>query len=102
MGPRHSYSAGREAPGLPPEVRFSDIELQVLRAYAKKKGLKPPSTLWETVRLVGRIGGHLGRKHDPPPGHQLMWQGYQQLQLMCEGFALRDTNDLEAVEEDAE
>jgi hypothetical protein len=89
---------GRETPDLPAEVLFSDIELQVLRAYAKKKGLKPPSTLSETVRLVGRIGGHLGRKHDPPPGHQLMWQGYQQLQLMCEGFALRDTNDLEDAE----
>ena len=89
---------GRETPDLPPEVLFSDIELQVLRAYAKKKRLKPPSTLSETVRLVGRIGGHLGRKHDPPPGHQLMWQGYQQLQLMCEGFALRDTNDLEDAE----
>ena len=27
---------GRETPELPPEVLFSDIELQVLRAYAKK------------------------------------------------------------------
>jgi Domain of unknown function (DUF4338)/Transposase DNA-binding/Transposase DDE domain len=27
---------GRETPQLPPEVMFSDIELQVLRAYAKK------------------------------------------------------------------
>ncbi len=27
---------GRETPGLPPEVLFSDIELQVLRAYSKK------------------------------------------------------------------
>jgi len=27
---------GRETPDLPPEVLFSDIELQVLRAYAKK------------------------------------------------------------------
>jgi len=29
---------GRETPELPPEVLFSDIELQVLRAYAKKNG----------------------------------------------------------------
>ena len=27
---------GRETPELPPEVLFSDVELQVLRAYAKK------------------------------------------------------------------
>jgi hypothetical protein len=32
----------------------------------------------------------LGRANDPPPGHQIMWQGYTKLQTMCEGFALRD------------
>jgi hypothetical protein len=84
---------GRETAELPPDVLFSNIELQVLRAYAKKKGLDPPSTLRETVRLVARMGGYLGRKNDPEPGHQLMWQGYQQLQLMCEGFALRGSED---------
>lgn len=41
--------------------------------------------------MVAKIGGYLGRKRDGPPGHQLMWQGYSQLRLMCEGFALRDT-----------
>jgi len=86
---------GRETAELPPEVLFSNIELQVLRAYAKKKDLEPPSTLRDTVRLVARIGGYLGRKSDPEPGHQLMWQGYQQLQLMCEGFALRDSGNAE-------
>ena len=28
---------GRETPGLPAEVLFSDVELQTLRAYAKKR-----------------------------------------------------------------
>jgi hypothetical protein len=28
---------GRQTPELPPEVLFSDIELQVLNAYSKKK-----------------------------------------------------------------
>ena len=28
---------GRETPELPPEVMFSDIEIKVLQAYAKKK-----------------------------------------------------------------
>jgi hypothetical protein len=43
---------GRETPELPPEVLFSDIELQVLHAYAKKNGshhLQPCETqsgLW--------------------------------------------------------
>jgi len=32
---------GREIPELPPEVLFSDIELQVIRAYAKKNASHP-------------------------------------------------------------
>jgi hypothetical protein len=34
------------------------------------------------------LWGYLGRATDPPPGHQLMWQGYTCLQMMCVGFAL--------------
>lgn len=35
---------GREVPELPPEVMFTDIELEVLRKYAKKK-INPPTSL---------------------------------------------------------
>jgi len=52
--------------------------------------MTPPLFLGDAVRLVATIGGYLGRNNDPPPGHQLMWQGYAALQLMCLGFALRD------------
>jgi hypothetical protein len=45
------------------------------------------------VQLVAKIGGYLGRSSDPPPGHQLMWRGYSQLQLMCEGFAIKDDHN---------
>ena len=37
---------GRECPELPAEVLFSDIEIEVLRAYAAKKTLTHPQT-WE-------------------------------------------------------
>jgi hypothetical protein len=40
------------------------------------------------VRLVARLGGYLGRANDPAPGHQLMWQGYAYLQILCAGFTL--------------
>lgn len=52
--------------------------------------MRAPALLADAVRLVARLGGYLGRVHDPPPGHELMWRGYTQLQLLCEGFALRD------------
>jgi hypothetical protein len=79
---------GRETPELPAEVLFSDLEIEVLTAFAKKRKLKPPNDLGNAVLLVGRLGGHLGRSRDPPPGHQLMWYGYVDLQLMCEGYRL--------------
>ena len=44
---------GRETPGLPAEVLFSDVELQTLRAYAKKKP--------EAARAARR-GGSDGRQ----------------------------------------
>ena len=80
---------GRETPELPAEVLFSDIELRTLRAWVKKNTkLKPPVLLGEAVILVAKIGGYLGRNNDPPPGHQLLWQGYTEFQFMCLGFAL--------------
>jgi hypothetical protein len=36
---------GRETPELPAEVLFCDIELKTLRAFAKRKNLKPPCYL---------------------------------------------------------
>lgn len=80
---------GREVPELPAEVLYSELEIEVLRAYAIANRLTAPTTLGETVRLVARLGGYLGRTHDPPPGHQLMWYGYRTLTAMCEGYALR-------------
>jgi len=58
----------------------------------KKKRMNPPSLLGEAVRLVAKIGGYLGRNNDPPPGHQLIWQGYIEFQFMCMGFALMEDN----------
>ncbi|MGD8590418.1 MAG: hypothetical protein PVG22_16460, partial [Chromatiales bacterium] len=50
--------------------------LNPLTGYAKKKTLPLPKTLGAAVKLVASIGGHLGRSHDPEPGHQIMWRGY--------------------------
>ncbi len=79
---------GRECPELPAEVLFSDIEIEVLRAHAVKKNIDPPTQLGEAVQLVAALGGYLGRKKDPPPGHQIMWRGYANLQLLCDGYLL--------------
>lgn len=54
----------------------------------QKKNLKPPELLGEAVLLVATIGGYLNRKKDLPPGHQILWRGYSNLQLMCAGISL--------------
>ena len=79
---------GREVPDLPAEVLFTDIEIEVLQRYALKKKLKIPASLGDAVILLGRLGGYLGRGKDPPPGHEVIWKGYSQLQTMCMGFSL--------------
>ena len=80
---------GREDPELPTQLLFSDLEIRVLPAFAVSRGYPPPDDLGAAVLVLARLGGYLARKHDPPPGHQLMWQGYVTLYGMCLGFALR-------------
>ncbi len=81
---------GREVPELPAELLFSELEITVLGAFAKSRGLPPPANLGAAVLMVARLGGYLARTRDPPPGYQLMWYGYTTLSGMCAGYALRD------------
>lgn len=39
---------------------------------------QPPS-LSQAVMWIGRLGGHLGRKSDGPPGLKTVWLGYQRV-----------------------
>ena len=39
----------------------------------------PPPTLREAVRMLGRLGGHLGRKSDGEPGVTVLWRGWMWL-----------------------
>lgn len=80
---------GRACPELPAELLLSESEVTVLSAFAKQNRIKPPAKLGDAVRPVARLGGYLGRNNDPPPGHQIMWQGYAVLQMLCLGFPLR-------------
>jgi hypothetical protein len=81
---------GREVPELPAEILFSDVEIRVLGGWATTVKAKPPTTLGQAVLLVARIGGYTNRNNDPPPGHELMWFGYQLLTAMCTGYELRE------------
>ena len=43
-------------------------------------------TLHEFVWAMARLGGHQNRKNDHPPGWQILWRGWTELQAMICGF----------------
>ena len=76
----HVAYLARAQPDLPATEVFSKEEIEALhvRVY---KALPPvkPLALREVVRLIGRLGGHLGRKCDGEPGMTMLWRGWMRL-----------------------
>ena len=87
---------------MKPQMVFHESEHEVIAVVVaprdrgaagsrkKKQRIAKPTRLGDAVRLVARLGGYIGRTNDPHPGHPIMWQGYSQLQSLCEGLSLRD------------
>jgi hypothetical protein len=82
---------GRETPELPMEVLFSDIEIQVLQAFAPTVRKPLPQCLKDAVTLTAMLGGYVMRRD--PPGNQVLWRGYTQLRFMCIGFEIARSRD---------
>ena len=81
---------GREVPECDAELLFSDIELRFLADYAADAALPVPRDLAGAVLLVAVLGGYQNRKHDPPPGHQIKWRGYERLALATLGYRIAE------------
>jgi len=81
---------GWETPDASCTVFFSDIEWKALCCYANKNPIPPdePPTLAEAIRMMGKIGGHLGCKSDGPRGTQVLWRGIQRLETAAEMYAI--------------
>ena len=77
----HVAYLARAQPDLPATEVFSAVEIQVLHLRVTKA--LPPAgqclTLREVVRMLGKIGGHLGRKGDGEPGVLILWRGWMRL-----------------------
>lgn len=84
----HLAWLGRETPEAPCTIFFSDLEWKTLCCLATRKPIPPPEppTMTQAVRMVGQLGGHLGRKSDGPPGTQVLWRGLQRLESAVEAF----------------
>jgi hypothetical protein len=75
-------TVGRDTPDLPCTVIFDKADWQALWVFlheGRKKLPKKTPTLREMTRMIGRLGGHLGRRQDGEPGVVTMWRGLQRL-----------------------
>jgi len=71
----------RHHPNVTCEVILTSTQwktLYILIHMKKEIPIQPP-TLYQAVMWIGRLGGHLGRKSDGPPGLKTVWLGYQKL-----------------------
>ena len=82
----HLAKLGRETPDVPCTVFFSECEWKALVVYKTKNPIPPqnPPTLRDAMRMVGGLGGFLGRKGDGEPGTQTIWLGLQRLDDITE------------------
>lgn len=75
----------RSEPEKPSDHILEKHEWQALCCYARKTG-KPPPTAPNTrdaLRLIAKLGGFLGRKHDGEPGMTYIWRGWEKLMQMA-------------------
>ncbi len=71
----------RHTPNVNCEVVLTKEQWAVLYMLIHQTSILPPHppTLAEAVNWLGRLGGHLDRKSDGPPGLKVVWLGYQRI-----------------------
>ena len=81
---------GEQTPDVPCTVYFTESEWRALTTFVTKTKTPPPipPSLNEASRLLGLLGGHLGRKHDGHPGAEVLWRGMMRLADIEAAFTL--------------
>ncbi len=71
----------RHQPAVSCEIVLTRAQWVTLYMLIHKSNEMPkqPPSLQQAVLWIGRLGGHIGRKSDGPPGLKTVWLGYQQL-----------------------
>jgi Transposase DNA-binding/Transposase Tn5 dimerisation domain len=90
---RLTYLA-RVAPQTPVQEEFTPDEIAVLdhcRQHQEKNQQAQVTTIQEAVRVIARLGGHLGRKGDGPPGAKTLWRGLRRLHDLVIGKNINNT-----------
>lgn len=72
---------GRALPDASCTILFEEAEWQALYCAVHQTAILPDKLpgLQEAIRMVGSLGGFLGRKQDGEPGVTVLWKGFQRL-----------------------
>lgn len=73
-----------DAKELPASEIISEDYVAVLSAWRHGQ-IKPDWTIHDFYFALARLGGHQNRKNDHPPGWQVLWEGWNELQAMLCG-----------------
>lgn len=80
----------RISPDAPPSAALTPIEIKLLdeldRGSPKEAGTT--KTLCDYLLKLAKLGGHLSRAHDPPPGNLVIWRGLRRVTDIQIGFLL--------------
>ena len=77
----HITYFARLKPDAPSTELFSEEEIETLHIRVERTAppQDPPLAVKEAIRMLGRLGGHLGRKCDGEPGTTVLWRGMTRL-----------------------
>lgn len=70
---------GRVVPNVPADRVVPDAAWQALGARLSGQVPTTPPDLATFLAQLGKLGGHLGRRRDGPPGVQCLWRGLRRL-----------------------
>jgi hypothetical protein len=65
---------------------FTKTEMGILDHLVPVKDKS--NTIKKYLTLVAKLGGYLGRSHDPPPGNMVLWRGFQRFTDIHLGFSI--------------
>jgi hypothetical protein len=75
----HLTWLGRTCPDLPCTIYFEDDQWKALSCFVSRKPTpqKKVPAIRDVIGWIAKLGGHLGRNSDRPPGTQALWEGLQ-------------------------
>ena len=90
----HLTALGEQTPEVPCTIYFTDSEWKALCTFVTRTKTPPalPPSLNDAVRLLGKLGGHLGRQGDGHPGAEVLWRGMTRLADIGFAYGLYHSN----------